>query len=91
MKNTLANKTFPSDIEISRATSLKHISDVAKTVGIDPDDIVMYGKYKATVPLFYLNEDKIRASNLILVTAITPNKAGVGKTVTSVAASLGLN
>ncbi len=86
-----ASKPFPSDIEISRTTVLKHISEIAKNVGIDPDDIIPYGKYKAKVPLSYLNEEKIKSSNLILVTAITPNKAGVGKTVTSVASSLGLN
>ncbi len=82
---------FSSDIEISRATVLKPISEIAKNVGINADDIIPYGKYKAKVPLSYLNEDKISKSNLILVTAITPNKAGVGKTVTSVALSLGLN
>jgi formate--tetrahydrofolate ligase len=84
-------KPFPSDIEISRSTKLKHIGTIAENVGIDADDIIPYGKYKAKVPLSYLNEEKIKTSNLILVTAITPNKAGVGKTVTSVALSLGLN
>ena len=86
-----ANKPFPSDIEISRATVLKPISEIAQRLGINPDDIIPYGKYKAKVPLTYLNEEKIKKSNLILITAITPNKAGVGKTVTSVALSLGLN
>ncbi len=85
------SKPFPSDIEISRATKLKHISTIAENVGINSDDIIPFGKYKAKVPLTYLNEDKIKKSNLILITAITPNKAGVGKTVTSVALSLGLN
>lgn len=85
------SKPFPSDIEISRAAILKPISEIAQKLGINPDDIIPYGKYKAKVPLSYLNEDKIKKSNLILVTAITPNKAGVGKTVTSVALSLGLN
>jgi formate--tetrahydrofolate ligase len=86
-----ATKPFPSDIEISRETKLKPISEIARNLGIDPDDIIPYGKYKAKVPLSYLDEAKIKNSNLILVTAITPNKAGVGKTVTSVALSLGLN
>src|SRR5580658_901584 len=86
-----ATKPFPSDIEISRAAKLKPIAEIAKNVGIDPEDIIPYCKYKAKVPLSYLNEEKIKTSNLILVTAITPNKAGVGKTVTSVALSLGLN
>lgn len=80
-----------SDIEISRAAKLKHISEIAQNVGINPDDIIPYGKTKAKIPLNYIDESKIKNSNLILVTAITPNKAGVGKTVTSVSASLGLN
>jgi len=80
-----------SDIEISRAAKLKNISEIAKNIGINPDDIIPYGKYKAKVPLTYLDEEKIKNSNLILVTAVTPTKAGVGKTVTSVALSLGLN
>ena len=80
-----------TDIEISRAAKLKPIAEIARNLNIDADDIIPYGKYKAKIPLQYLNEDKIRESNLILVTAITPNKAGVGKTVTSVSLSLGLN
>jgi formate--tetrahydrofolate ligase len=80
-----------SDIEISRATKLKPISDIAAQIDINPDDILQYGRGKAKVPLSYIDEDKVRQSNLILVTAVTPNKAGVGKTVTSVALSLGLN
>ncbi|MBC7553001.1 MAG: formate--tetrahydrofolate ligase [Taibaiella sp.] len=82
---------FPTDIEISRAAKLKPIARIAENIGIDPEDIIPYGKYKAKIPLSYINEDKIKTSNLILVTAVTPNKAGVGKTVTSVALSLGLN
>ncbi|MBS1771221.1 MAG: formate--tetrahydrofolate ligase [Bacteroidetes bacterium] len=80
-----------SDIEISRAAKLKPIAEIAQNVGINPDDIIPYGKTKAKIPLSYMDENKIKNSNLILVTAITPNKAGVGKTVTSVSASLGLN
>jgi formate--tetrahydrofolate ligase len=76
---------FPSDIEISRAAKLKPIAQIAENIGIDPEDIIPYGKYKAKIPLSYINEEKIKQSNLILVTAVTPNKAGVGKTVTSVA------
>ncbi len=84
-------KPFPSDIEISRNAELKPIWQIAENIGIDPEDIIPYGKYKAKVPLSYINEEKIKKSNLILITALTPNKAGVGKTVTSVALSLGLN
>ncbi len=82
---------FPSDIEISRAAKLKPIAHIAQNIGIDPEDIIPYGKYKAKIPLSYIDESKVKESNLILVTAVTPNKAGVGKTVTSVALSLGLN
>lgn len=80
-----------SDIEISRAAKLKPITEIAEKLGIDTNDIIPYGRTKAKVPLKYLDEEKIKNCNLILVTAITPNKAGVGKTVTSVATSLGLN
>lgn len=80
-----------SDIEISRAAKLKPISEIAENLGIKSEDIIPYGRTKAKVPLNYINEENIKKCNLILVTAITPNKAGVGKTVTSVATSLGLN
>ncbi|MCB9046583.1 MAG: formate--tetrahydrofolate ligase [Chitinophagales bacterium] len=80
-----------SDIEISRAAKLKPIAEIAEQQGIKADDLIPYGRTKAKVPLTYLNEENIKKCNLILVTAITPNKAGVGKTVTSVATSLGLN
>ncbi|MGN6476935.1 MAG: formate--tetrahydrofolate ligase [Flavipsychrobacter sp.] len=80
-----------SDIEISRAAKLRPISEIAQSLNINPEDIIPYGRTKAKVPLNYLNEEKIKNSNLILVTALTPTKAGVGKTVTSVALSLGLN
>lgn len=80
-----------SAIEISRNTKLKNISAIAGELGINADDIVQHGRYIAKVPLSYINEEKIKKSNLILVTAITPTKAGIGKTVTSVSLSLGLN
>src|SRR5690606_9367290 len=80
-----------SDIEISRAAKLKPIAEIAEKMGIKTDDIIPYGKYKAKVPLTYVDEEKANNSNLILVTAVTHTKAGVGKTVTSVALSLGLN
>ena len=73
-----------SAIEISRNTKLKNISAIAGELGINADDIVQHGRYIAKVPLSYINEEKIKKSNLILVTAITPTKAGIGKTVTSV-------
>jgi formate--tetrahydrofolate ligase len=80
-----------SDIEISRSAKLANISEIADDLGIDSSEIIPYGKYKAKIPLHFIDEEQVKKSNLILVTAITPNKAGVGKTVTSVALSLGLN
>jgi formate--tetrahydrofolate ligase len=80
-----------SDIEISRATKLVPIYELAEALNIPEEEIIPYGRYKAKVPLKFIDEEKIAQSNLILVTAITPNKAGVGKTVSSVALSLGLN
>lgn len=80
-----------SDIEIARETSLKRIEDIANSVGIPSDEINNYGKYIAKLPLSLIDEEKIKKSNLILVTAITPTKAGVGKTTVSIGLSLGLN
>lgn len=80
-----------SAIEISRNTKLDPIATVAGKLGINSDDIIPHGKNIAKIPLHYINEEKIKTSNLILVTAITPTKAGIGKTVTSISLSLGLN
>src|SRR5688500_16397658 len=80
-----------SDIEISRNATLLPISAIAESLNIPGEEIIPYGRVKAKVPLKFIDEEKIKRSNLILVTAISPNKAGVGKTVSSVALSLGLN
>ena len=80
-----------TDIEIARETSLKKIEDIANNIGIPSDEINNYGKYIAKLPLSLIDEEKIKKSNLILVTAITPTKAGIGKTTVSIGLSLGLN
>lgn len=80
-----------SDIEIARETSLKRIEDIASNIGVPTDEINNYGKYIAKLPLSLIDEDKVKKSNLILVTAITPTKAGIGKTTVSIGLSLGLN
>ena len=80
-----------SDIEIARETSLKRIEDIASIIGVPTDEINNYGKYIAKLPLSLIDEDKVKKSNLILVTAITPTKAGIGKTTVSIGLSLGLN
>ena len=80
-----------SDIEIARETSLKRIEDIASIIGVPTDEINNYGKYIAKLPLSLIDEDKVKKSNLILVTAITPTKAGIGKTTVTIGLSLGLN
>ncbi|HNP47980.1 MAG TPA: formate--tetrahydrofolate ligase [Bacteroidia bacterium] len=80
-----------SAIEISRNTKLEPIGTIGERLGIHAEEIIPYGRHIAKVPLHYINEEKIKKSNLILVTAITPTKAGIGKTVTSISLSLGLN
>lgn len=80
-----------SDIDISRETTLKSIYDIAGQLNIPESSVIPYGKYKAKIELNQLNEESIAHAKLILVTAISPTKAGNGKTVTSVSVALGLN
>ena len=79
-----------TDIEIARETKLKKIVQIADGLGIKEDDLVPYGKYIAKVPYTIINEAKIKKHKLILVTAITPTKAGIGKTTVSVGLALGM-
>ena len=80
-----------SDIETARETPLKPIKDIALGLGIAEESIEPYGRYIAKLPLELINEEKIAKSKLILVTAITPTKAGIGKTTVSVGLALGMN
>ena len=80
-----------TDIEIARECTLKPIEDIAQYIQIPTDELEHYGKYIAKVPIHLINEKKVAKSNLILVTAITPTKAGIGKTTVSIGLSLGLN
>ncbi|MCB0409347.1 MAG: formate--tetrahydrofolate ligase [Flavobacteriales bacterium] len=87
----MAKKPFPSDIEIAQSNVMTHIRDIAQNLNIAEDDMEMYGKYKAKLPLTLIDKTKIRKSNLILVTALTPTPAGEGKTTTSIGLTEGLN
>ena len=78
-----------TDIEIARSVPLKPISEVAQSLGIDADQIETYGKTVAKLPLSLLQKEK--RGKLILVTAITATKAGIGKTTVSIGLALGLN
>ena len=80
-----------TDLQIAKTITLKPISTIAKKFGIDPDDIEMYGKYKAKLPLKAINKENANKSNLILVSAISPTPAGEGKTTMSIGLSEALN
>ena len=79
------------DIEIARKAKLKPIQEIGSKLGIREDDLELYGKYKAKIPLSYIDEKKVDQSNLILVSAISPTPAGEGKTTMSIGLSQGLN
>ena len=80
-----------SDIEIARETDLRKIKEVATTLGIPREEVQNYGRYIAKVPIHLIDKKQMDQHNLILVTAITPTKAGIGKTTVSIGLALGLN
>ncbi|MBR2179893.1 MAG: formate--tetrahydrofolate ligase [Selenomonadaceae bacterium] len=74
-----------TDVEIAQEAVIEPIQKVAAKLGIDDDNLELYGKYKAKISASYWNELKDRSNGkLILVTAITPTPAGEGKTTTSI-------
>ena len=80
-----------SDIEIARETPLRKIKEIATTLGIPREEVQNYGRYIAKIPIHLIDKERIERHNLILVTAITPTKAGIGKTTVSIGLTLGLN
>lgn len=82
-----------TDLQIAREAKIKPISEIAQRLGIDPDALELYGKYKAKLPLTLIDRDKVKnkAARLILVSAISPTPAGEGKTTISIGLSEGLN
>ncbi|MFT4778675.1 MAG: formate--tetrahydrofolate ligase [Flavobacteriales bacterium] len=83
--------TVKSDLDIAQANQMEHIRTIAERLSIEEDELEMYGKYKAKLPLNLIDENKVQKSNLILVSAITPTPAGEGKTTTSIGLNEGLN
>ena len=79
-----------SDIEIAQACQMRHITEIAKTAGIDDQYLELYGSYKAKIDYNLLRETKGEPGKLILVTAINPTPAGEGKTTTTVGLADGL-
>ena len=82
---------LPTSLEIAQQATLRPIADIAAAAGLEPDEVDLYGKYKAKVDLSVLDRlaDKPDAK-LVSVTAITPTKAGEGKTTTAVSLTQGL-
>jgi formate--tetrahydrofolate ligase len=82
---------MPSSLEIAQEAELRPIAEIAEDVNLEPDEYDLYGNYKAKVGLDVLERLKdVRDGKLICVTAITPTKAGEGKTTTSVSLTQGL-
>lgn len=80
-----------TDIEIAQSIKLNDISDVASTIGINEKNLVSFGKNIAKVIASQASKSNLNKSKLVLVTAITPTKAGIGKTTVSIGLTLGLN
>ena len=80
-----------TDFEIAHEAKLELIDSIAKKANIPADEFEPFGKHIAKVPYRLIDEEKVKKSKLILVTAITPTKAGIGKTTVSVGLALGMN
>src|SRR5919108_4575765 len=82
---------IPSSLEIAQDAELRPIAEIAEEAGLEPDEYDLYGRYKAKVALSVLDRLRDRPdAKLVGVTAITPTKAGEGKTTTSVSLTQGL-
>lgn len=79
-----------SDYEIAQENIMQPITAIADAMGLPQEMLIPYGRYKAKIDIHDFDKEKITASKLILVTAITPTKAGIGKTTTSVGLADGL-
>ena len=79
-----------SDIEIAQAAQMKPITEVAARLGLDEQDLIPYGRYKAKINHKLIHSDR-PDGKLILVTAISPTPAGEGKTTTSVGLADAMN
>ena len=84
------NYSTMTDADIAREVSLKPIGEIAKQLQIDADDLELYGKYKAKLPLKLIDQEKVDQNTLILVSAISPTPAGEGKTTMSIGLTQGL-
>lgn len=80
-----------TDLEIARECRLRDINDIAQGCGIPTEKLEYYGRHIAKVPAELIDENCVKQNHLILVTAMSPTKAGIGKTTVSVGLSMALN
>lgn len=81
-----------TDLDIASEIKLKHINEIAGTLGLKPEDLEHYGDYKAKIKMPVVAEiNKRKQGKLILVSAITPTPAGEGKTTVAIGLSMALN
>ncbi len=80
-----------TDIKIAREHKMLNIEEIAGKLGLHRDDLELYGKYKAKIPLRYKGEDYGKKGALILVSAISPTPAGEGKTTVSIGLTQAMN
>lgn len=80
-----------SDLEIAQEATMRPITEIAAQLGLPADDIIQYGRYKAKIPLKYVNQGCEKKGRLVLVSAISPTPAGEGKTTVSIGLSQALN
>ena len=73
-----------TEIQIAQSVTPKHIREIAAKLSIPEEKLEYYGNDKAKIPLDIIDEEKVKANNLILLTAITPTPPGEGKTTTSI-------
>ncbi len=81
---------MPADIDIARGVKPLDIRNIAGQLDITEDQLELYGRYKAKIPLELIDKEKSKQSKLILVTAISPTPAGEGKTTMSVGLTDGI-
>ena len=80
-----------TELEIARECQLQPIEKIADKINIPNEELENYGKYIAKVSYQLIDKDRVNKSNLILVTAISPTKSGIGKTTVSIGLSMAMN
>lgn len=80
-----------SDFQISNECEKKHIADVAAKLGINSEDLILYGNHKAKIQTKNIKKDIREDANLVLVTSINPTSSGEGKSTVTIGLSDALN